>query len=360
MTRSSRVILPWSGLPSPQEAPFDEVEMDVNWYGDPDRGEGVVAVIHDLFHSHHAAGPNGWWEDMIGPGRAIDTDRWAVACINHFGGTHGSTGPGSIDPSTGARLGSRFPKLSVTDLASAQLAALDALGVGRLRAVIGAGFGGMVALSMATLAPDRIDLVIPIATGIRATRVQIMDAFHQTYAVTCDPAYLGGDFDRGSPPIDGLALAFMLASTRATAGDDLDEGPAPADLDGPAGLTALHPFESKAYWRARRFAETFDATSMVTLLDAWRSFDLAATAADGDLGGAFARCRQQTYLILGIDSDTRFYPKQQAALAAALKAAGIPMRRITVSSDLGHEAWIREPHLFAPLIRDALDHAARR
>jgi homoserine O-acetyltransferase/O-succinyltransferase len=359
MTQSNRARVLWSSLPTRVVAPFDDLEMSVNWYGDPEQCDGVVAVVHDLFHSHHAAGPGGWWEAMIGPGCAIDTDRWAVACINHLGGTHGSTGPGTIDPVTGARFGSRFPKLAPTDLAAAQLATFDALGVGRLRAVIGAGFGGMVALTMATLSPERVDLVIPIATGVRATRVQIMDAFHQTYAITCDPAYLGGDFDGGSPPIDGLALAFMLASTRATAGDDLDEGPAPADLEGPAGLTALHPFESKAYWRARRFAETFDATSMVTLLDAWRGFDLAATADDRGLGGAFARCRQQTYLILGIDSDTRFYPKQQAALAAALKAAGIPMRRITVSSDLGHEAWIREPHLFAPLIHDALMHAAR-
>jgi homoserine O-acetyltransferase/O-succinyltransferase len=360
MTEPNRVSVRWSALPTRVEAPFEHVEMDVNWYGDRERCEGVVVVLHDLFHSHLAAGPGGWWEEIIGPGAAIDTDRWAVACINHLGGSHGSTGPGSTDPSTGARFGSRFPKLRVTDLASAQLAALDALGVGRLRAVIGAGFGGMVALSMATLAPDRVDLVIPVATGARATRVQIMDAFHQTYAITCDPAYRGGDFDSDAPPVDGLALAFMLASTRATAGADLDEVPTPDDLDGPAGLTALHPFESAAYWRARRFAETFDATSMVALLDAWRGFDLAAASDQGSLGEVFGRCRDQTYLILGIDSDTRFYPKQQAALAAAVKAAAIPMRRITVSSDLGHEAWLREPHLFAPLIHDALDHAARR
>lgn len=360
MTHPKRVSVPWSALPTRVEAPFDDVEMAVNWYGDPERCEGVVALIHDLFQSHHAAGPGGWWESMIGPGCAIDTDRWAVASINHLGGTHGSTGPGTIDPATGARFGSRFPKLGMTDLASAQLATLDALGVRRLRGVIGAGFGGMVALTMATLAPAQVDLIIPIATGTRATRVQIMDAFHQTYAITCDPAYLGGDFDTGAPPIDGLALAYMLASTRATASGDVDETPPHDGLDGPAGLTALHPFESAAYWRARRFAESFDATSMVSLLDAWRGFDLAASADDRGLGGVFRPCRDQTYLILGIDSDTRFYPKQQAALATTIKAAGIPMRRITVSSDLGHEAWIREPHLFAPLIHDALDHAARR
>jgi homoserine O-acetyltransferase/O-succinyltransferase len=360
MTQPSRVSLPWSALPSQVEAPFDDVEMVVNWYGDPERCNGVVAVVHDLFHSHHAAGEGGWWEGMIGPGCAIDTDRWAVVCVNHLGGTHGSTGPGSIDPATGDRFGSRFPMLSVTDLASAQLATLDALGVGRLRALIGAGFGGMVALSMATLAPDRTDLVVPIATGARATRVQIMDAFHQTYAITCDPAYDGGDFDAGSPPIDGLALAFMLASTRATAGDEVDEVSTLDGTAGPAGLTALYPFELAAYWRARRFAETFDASSMVTLLDAWRGFDLATSSREGTLGGAFERCRDQTYLILGIDSDTRFYPKQQAALATAVRGAGIAMRRITVSSDLGHEAWLREPHLFAPLVHDALDHAQRR
>ncbi|MEO6908516.1 MAG: alpha/beta fold hydrolase, partial [Abditibacteriaceae bacterium] len=180
-----------------------------------ENGDNAVLVFHALTGSHHAAGFTeslpaqagksaqsfwteecrvGWWNEFIGPGKSIDTDRFFVICANYLGGCYGSTGPSSIDPETGNSYGSRFPKITVADIADSQMRLADHLGITRLHTVVGASLGGMLALSVATRYPKRVQTVIPIATCWRVPPLQRLLNFEQIFAIESDASFNRGDY----------------------------------------------------------------------------------------------------------------------------------------------------------------------
>ena len=354
-------------------ASLAQVTLAYELYGEVSpAGDNVVLVFHALTGSQHAAGWNemvggirdrwteeccpGWWDPFVGPGRAIDTDRFAVICVNYLGGCYGSTGPASLDPATGRPYGSTFPAVTFDDIVDSQVRLLDHLGIDRLHAVVGGSVGGQMCLSLATRYPQRVSIVIPIATGLQTTALQRLHNFEQKVAILHDPDFAGGDFYQGPPPDRGLALARMIGHKTFVSLSAIEErarGEVISTGDALGGRIR-HPLESYMWHQGSKFVLRFDANTYLLLMEAWQRYDLAA-----DHGGsaipAFARCRHQRYMVFSIDSDVCYYPEEQEALVGVLKSANVPVRRITVHSDKGHDSFLLEPELFAPHLADTLE-----
>ncbi|MDF1595257.1 MAG: homoserine O-acetyltransferase [Acidimicrobiia bacterium] len=350
------------------------VTVSYEIYGDlnPDRSNAVL-VFHALTGSQHAAGLNeevpgldgrwtddvrvGWWDEFIGPGKALDTDEFAVICANYIGSCYGSTGPSSVNPASGRRYGSTFPRITLGDIVDSQVAVLDHLGIGRLHAVIGGSVGGLMALSLASRYPDRVDVVIPIAAGLGVTALQRIHNFEQALAIENDPMFNRGDYYDGPRPERGLALARMIGHKTFVSLKAMEERARTevVDRDETGGYVRIaNPLESYMWHQGTKFVQRFDANSYLRIIEAWQTFDLLDQAGAADLDELLRRCRHQRFMVFSIDSDVCFYPDEQEELAAALKRAGVPVRRITVHSDRGHDAFLLEPDLFAPHLRDSL------
>jgi homoserine O-acetyltransferase len=334
--------------------------------------DNAVLLFHALTGSQHAAGildtvPSagdrwtdemrvGWWDDFIGPGRALDTDHLFVICANYLGGCYGSTGPSSIDPSTGSPYGSWFPSVSFADMVDAQVRLLGHLGIARLRATIGGSVGGFMAISLATRYPDLVEYVVPVAAGLQVTELQTLHNFEQITAIVTDPHFAGGDYYDGPAPIDGLRLARMIGHKTFVSLDALAErarSEVDAD-DGPMAYALSNNLESYMWHQGTKFVDRFDANSYLRIMRAWQTFDLLDEAGAGSHDELFAHSRDQRYMVFSIDSDVCFYPQEQRTLAAALKSAGVAHRHITVHSDKGHDSFLLEPELFTPHLRDTL------
>lgn len=341
-------------------------------YGELDEDKSnAVLVFHALTGSQHAAGRNegvpgvrwtdevkiGWWDAFIGPGKALDTNEFAVICVNYVGGCYGSTGPSTPDPATGRPYGSGFPRVSLADVVDSQVMLLDRLGIARLHAVIGGSVGGLMALSLATRYPDRVNIVIPIAAGLGVTALQRIHNFEQSLAIENDPLFNGGDYYDGEPPNRGLALARMVGHKTFVSLQAMEERARSEVVDrGETGgyVQITNPLESYMWHQGTKFVERFDANSYLRIMEMWQTFDLVEQSDADDLQSLLRRCRGQRFMVFSIDSDVCFYPEEQEELAAALKAAGVPVRRVTVHSDRGHDAFLLEPELFAPHLRDTL------
>ncbi len=350
-----------------------EVTLAYELYGRINEArDNVILVFHALTGSQHAAGYNpdvpgldgrwteemhhGWWDGFIGPGKALDTDRYAVLCVNYLGGCYGSTGPASTNPTTGRPYGSSFPKLTLTDIVDSQMRLLDELGIERLHAVTGGSVGGMACAVLATRYPDRVRIVLPIAAGFETTTLQVLHNFEQMFAIITDPEFKGGDYYGGPGPELGLALARMighktfvsLSALRERARSEIVRG---EDL---GGYRVGHHLESYMLHQGQKFVKRFDANTYLRIMTVWQQFDLVKEVGAGSLPELLARCRHQRWMVFTIDSDVCFYPDEQEAMVAELKRAGVPVRRYTVHSDKGHDSFLIEPELYSALLADVL------
>jgi len=355
---------------------LDEVTVAYETYGalSEDR-DNAVLVFHALTGSQHAAGINrevpgaesrwtdecvlGWWDPFIGPGKAIDTDRFFVVCANLLGGCYGSTGPTSTDPATGRSYGGSFPSVAFCDMVDVQVRLLEHLGIDRLHAVMGGSIGGVMCLSLATRYPDLVDNVIPIAAGLRTTALQKIHNFEQIVAIESDPAFGGGDYSQDNAPVDGLALARMIGHKTFVALGAMEERARHKVIDheGPGSYSVDTPLESYMWHQGRKFVERFDANSYLRIIEAWQTFDLVSEAGVRGFDELFAGSAHQFYMVFSIDTDVCFYPDEQDDLVQAIKAGDAPHRRITVHSRNGHDAFLIEPDLFAPHLTATLTNA---
>lgn len=351
-----------------------EVTIAYETYGElsPDR-DNAILVFHALTGSQHATGHSpsvpgvggrwttecqtGWWSEFIGPGKAIDTDRFFVISANYLGGCYGSTGPSSFNPATGMAYGSQFPSVEFCDTVDANVQLVEHLGIDKLHAVIGASTGGILCLSLATRYPDLVDIVIPIASGARLTPLQTIHNHEQIVAIESDPAFCGGDFyDNPLQPDRGLSLARMIGHKTFVSLASLERR-ASAEASGINGARPIqteHPIESYMRHQGQKFVARFDANTYLLNMKAWQSYDLAAEAGVDDLGDLFTLAKNQHYMVFSIDSDVCFFPDEQDELVSYLRKADVPHRRITVHSEKGHDSFLLEPRLFAPHITDTL------
>ena len=349
---------------------LDEVTIAYETWGELNEDHSnAILLFHALSGNQHAAGYNGavpavgdrwtedchegWWDAFIGPGRAIDTDRFFVICANYVGGCYGSTGPASIDPETGKPYGSRFPHICVADVVRSQARLLDVLGIQKLHAVIGPSTGGLASLNFATVFPERTNLVIPIATGSRTTVLNRIFLLEQILAIETDPNFQGGDYYDGEPPTLGLALARMISHKNFVHLDAIERR-ARRDVvqaqDHFSWYTVADQVESYMLYQGKKFVRRFDANTYLRICEMWSRFDPIIEGKAESIEELFGRSRDagHRYLVFSIDEDYCFYPEEQSALVRDLKRAEVPVMHITVHSDKGHDSFLLEPELYTP------------
>ena len=336
----------------------------------PDRSNAIL-LFHALSGSHHAAGINsaipevgelwqpelhqGWWEDMIGPGKAIDTNRFFVICPNYLGGCYGSTGPASINPQTQKPWGSQFPSVSAADQVNAIALLIDSFGIETLHAVVGPSVGGLIALTFATRLPDRVRNVISIAAGFKTTVLNRLILFEQILAIENDPNFNGGDFYDASPPLYGLALARMISHKTFVHLDSIEKR-ARQDViqadDVLAWYRVRDQFQSYMLHQGKKFVKRFDANTYLRIIDLWSRYDALFEGDAESPHELFERCARngQKWLVFSIDSDFCFYPEEQSELVNHLEASRVDAMHITVHSDKGHDSFLLEPDLYTPHI----------
>ncbi len=331
----------------------------------------AILLFHALSGSHHAAGRNpgiegvgplwqdelhaGWWEDMIGPGKALDTRKHFIICGNYLGGCYGSTGPASVNPETGKPWGSSFPAVSAADQVEVFSRLLDHLGIGTLLAVVGPSVGGLIALTFATRHADRVRNVIAIASGFKTTVLNRLILFEQILAIENDPHFHGGDYYDESPPLYGLALARMISHKTFVHLDSIERR-ARRDVVQPDDVLAWYrvrdQFQSYMLHQGKKFVKRFDANTYLRIIDLWSRYDATAEGDAENPAELFKRARQagQRWLVFSIDSDFCFYPEEQTELVRHLEKAKVDVMHITVHSDKGHDSFLLEPDLYTPHI----------
>ncbi|WP_169077885.1 homoserine O-acetyltransferase MetX [Microcella alkalica] len=314
----------------------------------------AVLVCHALTGDSHLAGragrghpTAGWWGGIVGPGLAIDSDRFFVVAPNMLGGCQGSTGPSSFSPD-GTEWGSRFPYLTVRDQVAAQRMLADALGIERFFAVIGGSMGGMHALEWAATHPERVARLAVLAAPAISSADQIALNSVQLEAIRMDPAFRGGDYyDEAEGPYRGLALARRMALLNYRSPDELNERferSWQGVLD-PLGQGGRFAVESYLDFHGNKFTRRFDANSYVRLVEAMTSHDVSRGR--GSLADALGRVTA-TSLVLGIDTDRLFPVEQQQAIAAHLPSTIHGSEAVVISSPFGHDAFLIEDDLVGP------------
>ncbi|MEU2680225.1 homoserine O-acetyltransferase [Streptomyces sp. NPDC007107] len=321
-------------------------------------GSNAVLVLHALTGDSHAAGPAGpghpsagWWDALIGPGRALDTDRWFVVAPNVLGGCQGSTGPSSRRPD-GTHWGGDFPYLTIRDQVAAEALLADALGIGRWAAVIGGSMGGMRALEWAVSRPERTGSLLVLAAPAASSAEQIAWGSTQIAAIRSDPGWRGGgyhDAPPGSGPHQGLGLARRIAHVTYRSEPELaarfGRRAQPGELP---SLGGRYQVESYLDHHAAKLVRRFDAGSYVVLTEAMNAHDVGRGR--GGVARALRRADMPA-LIAGIDSDRLYPPAQQAETAALLPGAdGLRI----VESPYGHDGFLIEADQVGSLVGELL------
>lgn len=332
--------------------------------------DNVILLFHALSGSQHAAGVNravrgvgklwteelhlGWWDNFIGPGKAFDTNRYCIVCANYVGGCYGSSGPVTRNPATGKPYGRSFPTVMFGDVVDTQARLLDHLGIHRLHAVVGASLGGLCAVNFAVRYPDRVGVVISIASGIEVSIQQRITNYEQICAIEEDKYFNGGHYYGSRHPERGLALARMIShktfvSLEMMADRARHEVVRPEE-DRDKWYWLSHPVESYIRNQGFKFVKRFDANTYLRIIDAWQRFDLLKETGKSTYEEAFAPCVDQRHLVFTIEHDACFAPAQQEHYCRVLRKARVPHQHITVHSDKGHDSFLLEPELYTPHI----------
>ncbi len=307
----------------------------------------VIFICHALSGDSHVAGYHtledkhpGWWDDMVGPGKGIDTNRYYVICANILGGCKGTTGPGSNDPSTGTPYGSRFPAITIRDIVRVHHMLLNHLGIQHLHAVVGGSFGGMQVLEWSILFPDFVDHCICIASAASLSAQALAFDVVGREVITSDPDWAGGDYyGTGKLPSDGLAAARMIGHITYLSPEIMNAkfGRRKRSLQAPEGFQTLFEVESYLQYQGEKFVERFDSNSYLHITHAMDAYDLAEQY--GDLPSAFRDVRAR-FLVVALSSDWLFPPEQSLEIANALTRAGKRVSYCLIKAPTGHDAFL--------------------
>nr|WP_103903914.1 homoserine O-acetyltransferase [Chromobacterium alticapitis]POZ60769.1 homoserine O-acetyltransferase [Chromobacterium alticapitis] len=354
-------------LPLASGAVLPSYQLRFETYGrlNADKSNAIL-ICHALSGHHHVAGryhaddkAAGWWDNMIGPGKPIDTSRFFVVGVNNLGGCHGSTGPSSLNPATGQPWGSAFPVVTVADWVTSQARLADRLGITRWAAVIGGSLGGMQALHWSIAYPERVvhALVIASAPKLSAQNIAFNDVARQ--AILSDPDFCGGDFyQQGTVPRRGLRLARMLGHITYLSDDGMGEKFGRMLRSGEYRFGYDVEFEIESYLRYQgdKFSDYFDGNTYLLMTKALDYFDPAKDCG-GDLAAAL-RPAQAQFLLASFTSDWRFSPERSRETAQALIAAGKRVSYAEIESAHGHDAFLMTDQPYVDLMRAYLHRVA--
>ena len=313
----------------------------------------AVLICHALSGNHHVAGrytPEdkypGWWDNLIGPGKPLDTNKFFVIGLNNLGGCHGSSGPSSVNPLTDRPYSATFPVVTVEDWVESQARLLDYLGIDQLAAVIGGSLGGMQALQWSITYPDRVRHAFVIASAPNLTAQNI--AFNEVarQAIITDPEFFDGDYyNHGTLPRRGLRIARMLGHITYLSDDAMGEKFGRKLRHGELKYGFDVEFEMESYLRYQgdKFAGEFDANTYLRMTRALDYFD-PAKAYDGNLSLALSRARAK-FLVISFTTDWRFSPARSREIVQALLDNALPVKYAEVTSAHGHDAFLMpDPH----------------
>ncbi|AVG14747.1 homoserine O-acetyltransferase [Chromobacterium sp. TRC.1.1.SA] len=355
-------------LPLASGAALPGYQLRFETYGELNADKSnAILICHALSGHHHVAGRHhaddkavGWWDNMIGPGKPIDTRRFFVVGVNNLGGCHGSTGPSSVNPATGQPWGSAFPVVTVPDWVTSQARLADRLGIDRWAAVIGGSLGGMQALHWSIAYPQRVAhaLVIASAPKLSAQNIAFNDVARQ--AILTDPEFHGGDFyQQNAIPRRGLRLARMLGHITYLSDDGMGEKFGRMLRSGEYRFGYDVEFEIESYLRYQgdKFSDYFDANTYLLMTKALDYFDPAKDCND-DLAAALKPAQAQ-FLVASFTSDWRFSPERSRETVKALIAAGKRVSYAEIESAHGHDAFLMTDQPYVDLMRAYLDRVAK-
>ena len=327
----------------------------------------AVLICHALNASHHVAGTHaddpgslGWWDNMVGPGKPVDTDRFFVVGVNNLGSCFGSTGPMSIDPSSGKPYGASFPVVTVEDWVNAQARLADMLGIERWAAVMGGSLGAMQALSWTIQYPERIAHCVAIASAPKLSAQNI--AFNEVArtAIRSDPDFHGGDYyAHGTVPKRGLRVARMIGHITYLSGEDMAEKFGRAMREADYQFHYEIEFEVERYLRYQgdKFSEYFDANTYLLITRALDYFD-PAKATNGDLAAALNPARAK-FLLAAFTTDWRFPPERSREIVEALIDNGRDVAYAEIDAPHGHDAFLLDDHRYHRVVRSYFDNIAQ-
>ena len=351
------------GLVVPETIKFDEplelacgrtlinYQLVIETYGKlNEEKNNAILICHALSGHHHAAGYHspadwkpGWWENYIGPGKPIDTDRFFVVCPNNLGGCHGSTGPSSVNPETGKVWGVTFPPLRVRDWVNSQANLADKLNIKKWAAVIGGSLGGMQAMRWALEFPDRINHAIVIASAMKLSAQNIAFNEMARNAIKSDPDFQNGNFiEKNTQPRNGLALARMIGHVTYLSDEQMGSKFGRSISAGSFQQGQYNPveFEVESYLRHQcdAFSGSFDANSYLLMARMLDYFDLAREYDDDPIKAfSVAEC---DFLVISFLSDWRFSSARSEEIVSALIDAKKNVSYAAIQSNLGHDAFL--------------------
>ena len=359
--------------------PYVEVEYET--YGTPAAdGSNCILVCHALSGDAHAAGWDahwkrdnrpwrkdrpGWWDNVIGPGKGIDTNRWFVICSNVLGGCYGTTGPASVNPETGRPYGLGFPVVTVGDWVRIQKRLLEKLGITRLYAVIGGSLGGQQTLEWALAYPDFMDKAVILASADKLSPQGLAFNTVGRHSIMSDPHFCGGDYYGKEKPDKGLAMARMLANITYLSEESFHDkfGREFQYTENPAyNFQIEYKVESYLNHQGLSFVHRFDANSYLYITKAMDYYDAAAQWGGGNPAEALRRIKAEL-LLVSFKTDWLYTPEQSLEIAKVAAGLGRPVNYVLVNSRKGHDGFLLETEavsriLGAFLNREAADEPA--
>lgn len=314
----------------------------------------LTGNAHAAFYHHESDNKPGWWDDVIGPGKCIDTDRYFVICTNILGGCDGTTGPRSINPLTGRQYNTQFPVVTITDMVHAQRLFLSqCFGIRRLYAVVGGSLGGMQALQWGISYPNRIERIVVIgATGrISAQALAFNKVGRQ--AIMRDPNWKNGNYPDGAGPIDGLAIARMMGHISYLSYDSMNRkfGRDFKKTDGFYDFFGEFQVESYLNYNGYNFSKRFDANTYLYITKAMDLFDVGLERSYHEAMGTI----KARVLIVGITSDILFPIAESEKLTNSLVKHGKDVTYYAMESDVGHDGFLVEYPKLTPIMQDFLN-----
>ena len=346
---------------------LDGFELVFETYGQLNAARSnAVLICHALSGNHHAAGYHaeddakpGWWDACIGPGKAMDTDRFFVVSPNNLGGCHGSTGPATVNPATGEVFGPAFPAVTVKDWVRSQALLADHLGIKRFAAVVGGSLGGMQAMQWAIDEPARVGAAVLIASAAKLSAQNI--AFNEIarQAITADPNYLDGRFGSANAnPEQGLGLARMIGHVTYLSDSGMGQKFGRELKSGNVSTARGVEFQVESYLRhqGRSFARRFDANTYLLMTRALDLFDPAGECG-GDLVAALKQA-QSDFLVLSFSTDWRFSAARSKEIVDALIAAGKNVVSAVIDSAHGHDSFLLPLPRYIGVLKAYMDRLA--
>ena len=349
------------------ERKFGPITLAYETYGELSPAkDNAILILHALSGDAHAAGYNspddkkpGWWDILIGPGKAFDTNKYFLVCSNVVGGCKGSTGPSSINPQTGHEYGLSFPVVTIKDMVNAQKMLLDHLSVDQLLCVVGGSMGGMQVLQWVISYPEMVRLAIPIATTSRVSAQAI--AFDEVgrQAIMSDTEWMAGEYYGKSIPHRGLSIARMIGHITYLSDKSMHQKFARRLQDKVEyGYDFMTDFQVESYLRYQgdSFVKRFDANSYLYITKAMDYFDLSAGY--GSLAKVFSGVKSK-FLVISFSTDWLFPSYQSKEIVSALRRNNIDAIYTEIKSDYGHDAFLLESEQLGRSICNFLEHGKK-